>query len=85
MLIPKFRISQTDIHLIIVIYAPYVKISSAEVHVEKNKFSFYLKPYLLNLNFKNDLKEDNIENPVYDHNTCNFNSPFDNLNNEKMR
>jgi len=72
MLIPKFTISQDEQFLIITIYTPYVKISNTDVYVEKNKFTFYLKPYLLNLNFKNDLIEKDPESCVYNHNTYEF-------------
>ena len=70
MIVPRFRISQTDDHLIVIAKVPYVKISNAEVSVEKNKFTFYLKPYLLNLSFQSDLKEEEPDSGVYDHNTC---------------
>ncbi len=70
MIVPRFRIVQTDEHLIIIVKVPYVKISNAEVYVEKFKFTFFLKPYLLNLNFKSELREEDPSSAVYDHNTC---------------
>ena len=70
MIVPQFKISQDHDYLIIIIKVPYVKISNSEVLVEKCKFSFYLKPYMLNLNFKNELIEEDPKSAVYDHNTC---------------
>ena len=72
MITPIFRISQEDGCLIIVIRLPYVKISSTEVFVDAYSFKFYLKPYYLNVNFKQALVEEEPENATYDHNTCIF-------------
>jgi protein SHQ1 len=69
MITPVFRLSQDDTHTIIVIRVPYVKISSSEVFVELSNFRFYLKPYYLNLTFKQELQQEEPESAIYDHNT----------------
>jgi protein SHQ1 len=69
MITPVFRLSQEDAHVIIVIRVPYVKISSSEVFVELSNFRFYLKPYYLNLTFKQELQQEEPESAIYDHNT----------------
>lgn len=73
MITPKFGLSQDDNHLIVHIRLPYVKITNSQFYIEKNTFKFYLKPYLLTLNFEQSLKEE--EEPAdlkYDYNTCKF-------------
>ena len=71
MITPDFKLSQEEEVVIVAIRVPYVKISSCEVEVEKNRFTFYLKPYFLKLQFAQDLKEgeDGVLSSVYDHNT----------------
>jgi hypothetical protein len=56
MIVPVFRLSHEDTHVIIVIRVPYVKISSSEVFVELSNFRFYLKLCYLDLKFKQELK-----------------------------
>ena len=48
---PRFTLSQDDPHVTITIKIPYVRPSSAEIHVAGTDFSFYCKPYLLKLAF----------------------------------
>jgi len=57
-LTPRFAVSQDDIHIIISIKVPYVKISSTDIIVHDTEFHFYCKPYLLKLNFPGALEED---------------------------
>lgn len=61
MLIPDFKITQTETHIIIVIRVPYVKVSACEFYIEQKTFKFYLKPYLLTLAFEQPLQE--VEEP----------------------
>lgn len=56
MIIPQFRLSQDSKHIVVVIRIPYVKISNAEFYIEGRIFKFFLHPYLLTIEFKNDLK-----------------------------
>lgn len=69
MLIPVFRIEQTDTEVIFYIRLPYVKISSADIFIEDNLFRFFLHPYYLSLHLKQKMRTDGITSCVYDHNT----------------
>ncbi len=71
MITPDFKLSQEDEVLIVAIRVPYVKISACEVYVEKNRFTFYLQPYFLKLQFAQDLQEgdESVLSSVYDHAT----------------
>ena len=66
MITPRFRLSQDDEYLLITIRVPYVKISDMEVLIDGTRFQFYLKPYNLDLNFKQRLIEDGRESARYD-------------------
>lgn len=47
---------------------PYLKVNAVEFHISSNCFKFFLKPYLLSLDFEQRLKE--TEEPAsaqYDH------------------
>ena len=55
--------------MILILRVPYVKISSAEIFLDQYLFRFYLKPYYLNLNFKQKMAGEEPETAVYDHNT----------------
>ena len=47
MIKPKFEITQSDVFVILKIYAPYTKVADVEISIEGNEFTFYAKPYLL--------------------------------------
>lgn len=66
MITPRFRLSQDDDFLYISIRVPYVKISDMETLIDGAHFQFYLKPYNLDLNFKQRLIEDGRESATYD-------------------
>ena len=68
MLTPIFSISQTDNEVIFKLRLPYVKISTADIFVEGRLFRFFLHPYYLSLELKQDMKTDAISSCVYDHN-----------------
>ena len=75
MLIPKFSITQNDEFIIILIKLPYVKIGNVEFYVDRNNFKLFLHPYLLDINFPENLlpmEEEGIHSGSYDYNTCNF-------------
>lgn len=44
---PRFKVSQTDVDVVVVIKVPHVRVGGAETHVDGTEFSFYCKPYLL--------------------------------------
>ncbi|CAN0330914.1 unnamed protein product, partial [Laminaria digitata] len=44
---PRFKVSQTDDAVVVIIKVPHVRVGSAETHVDGREFSFYCKPYLL--------------------------------------
>lgn len=73
MLIPKFICTQDEDFLIILVTLPYVKIGNVETYVEKNNFKLFLHPYLLDLNFPENLEpcgDEGIHSGSYDYNTC---------------
>lgn len=71
MITPDFKLTQEEDELIVAIRVPYVKISACEVYVEKNRFTFYLQPYFLKLQFAQDLQEgdESVLSSIYDHST----------------
>ena len=56
MIIPDFKLKQTDSHIQVYIRVPYIKVSASEFYIEQNVFKFYIKPYLLSLKFSQPLK-----------------------------
>ncbi|CAM9306747.1 unnamed protein product, partial [Ectocarpus fasciculatus] len=46
---PRFKVSQTDLAVVVCIKVPHIRVGSAETHVDGTEFSFYCKPYLLRL------------------------------------
>lgn len=54
---PQFSLTQDEKYVIIKLRLPYVKPTKSEFSVIGNQFSFYLKPYLLKLQFNEILKE----------------------------
>ncbi|KAI6648472.1 Protein SHQ1-like [Oopsacas minuta] len=72
MLTPKFEIDQDTEFLIIRIYAPYIKVSSVETHIDGNIFQFYCQPYFLSLHLPYPLTEDGRERACYDVDSGNF-------------
>lgn len=63
-----FHIHQTEELIILRIRLPYVKISSAELTVDKNRILFHLQPYFLDLHLPNELSSEGVQSAVYDHN-----------------
>ena len=68
---PKFSLSQDDNYVYVKIRVPYIKVSSAELIVDDNDFSFYCKPYLLKLSFPHSFVDDERCKGVYDMNDDN--------------
>ena len=54
---PRFHLSQTIQHLIIIIHIPHIRVSAStlEIIVDESEFHFYSQPYLLHLNFSSSL------------------------------
>ncbi|EAS07700.1 SHQ1-like protein (macronuclear) [Tetrahymena thermophila SB210] len=70
MIIPQFKLTQDSKYVVAVIRIPYVKISNAEFYIEGRNFKFFLHPYLLSIEFKNDLfKSDEPAAASYNHDT----------------
>ncbi|CAN0308000.1 unnamed protein product, partial [Ectocarpus sp. 6 AP-2014] len=46
---PRFKVSQTELSVVVCIKVPHIRVGSAETHVDGTEFSFYCKPYLLRL------------------------------------
>lgn len=57
MIVPEFKLKQTDAYVIVFIRVPYIKVTACEFYIEPDTFKFYLKPYLLSLSFEQPLKE----------------------------
>jgi len=66
MITPFFKLEQDNQFLTITIKVKYVKISDIEFYIEKNNFRFSLKPYYLNLNFSDSLKDSEKNSSKYD-------------------
>jgi len=71
--IPRFSLSQTSAHLTVTINVPYIRVSSAETHVDLTAFSFSCKPYLLKLTLPGPVldNEENAAVAVYNPNVDN--------------
>lgn len=61
MIVPEFKLKQTDSHVVVFIRVPYIKVTACEFYIEADTFKFYLKPYLLSLTFQQPLRE--VEEP----------------------
>ena len=56
MIVPDFKLKQNETHVQVYIRVPYIKVNSCEFYIESGTFKFFLKPYLLSLNFEQSLK-----------------------------
>lgn len=74
MITPEYRVSQEEQFLVLNIRLPYVKISQCEMLVEPRRYSFYLKPYFLKLEFEQEFVEgdEGLESTIYDSSTYNL-------------
>nr|XP_045600803.1 protein SHQ1 homolog isoform X2 [Procambarus clarkii] len=61
MLTPKFEATQDDSHLTVKIFAPYSRISDAEIDIDGKSFTFYSSPYYLRLTFSSKLVDSELE------------------------
>jgi len=66
MITPRFRLEQNDHFVIAYIETPYVKFSEVEISIHEQQFSFYCKPYHLQLYFSNSIIEDGRESAQFD-------------------
>lgn len=55
---PRFSVDQNETEVILSIHVPYVRVSDMEFFIDATHFSFYCKPYLLNLTFPFPLVDD---------------------------
>lgn len=74
MITPEYRISQDEKFLTLDITLKYVKISQCEMLVEPRRYSFFLKPYFLKLEFEQEFVEgdEGLESTIYDSSTYNL-------------
>lgn len=61
MLTPKFEVKQDEKQIIITVFAPYARISDAEVNIDEDTFTFYSSPYYLRLTFSGKLTDSELE------------------------
>jgi protein SHQ1 len=67
MLTPRFELSQDNEFIILVIHAPYAKVSEAEFDIENENVCFYSKPYYLRLHLPSRVvDEDDRNEATYD-------------------
>ena len=69
MITPDFAVSQDDQCVIVSLLLKYVRVAAAEMLVADNTFSFYLKPYFLRLAFSQPLRDEDLDDNVFDHAT----------------
>lgn len=61
MLTPRFEIQQEELYITVKIFAPYARISDAEVSITEEVFTFYSSPYYLRLTFPGKLVDSELE------------------------
>ncbi|XP_022254832.1 protein SHQ1 homolog isoform X2 [Limulus polyphemus] len=66
MLTPRFELTQNPQFVILVIHAPYTKVTDAELFFHGNDFKFFSKPYFLRLTLPGEVKENGNEKATYD-------------------
>ncbi|KAG9410471.1 Hsp90 cochaperone shq1 [Aphanomyces cochlioides] len=65
---PRFKVTQDATTVFVEIHVPYVRVSEMEYHIDGTNFSFWCKPYLLNLTFPGAVVDDDRAKAVYDMN-----------------
>lgn len=80
MLVPKFKLEQTERTLTVKIHSPYSNIEDTEVYVDKNEFIFSSSPYHLRLNLPGDIIENEHSVGKYDCDTGYYTFLFDKVN-----
>ena len=68
---PKFQLEQDEEFIVVSVHVPYVRIGDLEYNIDGSVLSFYVKPYLLRLNFPHELQDDDRARAVYDPNDRN--------------
>lgn len=53
---PRFTVTQDDTSVLVSINVPHIRVSDAELSLDGRDFTFWCKPYLLNLRFPLDLQ-----------------------------
>ncbi|ETW05652.1 hypothetical protein H310_03377 [Aphanomyces invadans] len=65
---PRFTVTQDDKMVYVEIRVPYVRVTDMEYHIDGAHFTFWCKPYLLNLTFPDAIVDDDRAKAVYDMN-----------------
>ncbi|XP_043252297.1 protein SHQ1 homolog isoform X1 [Colletes gigas] len=76
MLTPRFKITQTDTEVLILIQAPYANVKDTEVYVDGTDFRFYSTPYYLRLKLPGQIEENDHSFGSYDCEKGNFDLQF---------
>ncbi|KAF0683704.1 Aste57867_24266 [Aphanomyces stellatus] len=63
---PRFTVTQDATTVFVEIHVPYVRVSEMEYHIDGCNFTFWCKPYLLNLTFPRAVVDDDRAKAVYD-------------------
>ncbi|ETV86957.1 hypothetical protein H257_01979 [Aphanomyces astaci] len=63
---PRFTVTQDDKMVYVEIHVPYVRVTEMEYHIDGTSFTFWCKPYLLNLTFPGGVVDDDRAKAVYD-------------------
>jgi protein SHQ1 len=58
---PRFAVSQDEHSVVISISVPHIRVSDAEVALDGRDFSFWCRPYLLNLTIPGELQQEDEE------------------------
>lgn len=63
---PRFTVAQDETTVTFAIHVPYVRVGDAEIHVDGFDFSFWCKPFLLNLTMPHGIVDADGASAVYD-------------------
>ena len=66
MITPRFRLSQNENAVIVIIHAPFSRVSDAEIFMDKQDFRFHSKPYFLRLNLPREIEENDEAKAHFD-------------------
>ncbi|XP_013142513.1 PREDICTED: protein SHQ1 homolog [Papilio polytes] len=80
MLTPKFKLSQDENHVYIIVHAPYTNIRETEIDVDGENFLFVSSPYFLRLRLPGRIVENDNAKGSYICDSGDFNLTFDKEN-----
>lgn len=66
---PRFECSQDEEFVHVRVHVPYVRTQDFEFSIDGSEFRFYVKPFLLHLDFRKEIVEDGRESVEYDYET----------------